>query len=226
MKELLRSIRAPGAYTGIGGNLTSVSEVVYTMRSKSAIPILMLMCGLAAATAQNAGPSAGPNAGIDAAVLAKANAGDAAAEVQVGEAYESGAGVPQDFKQAAAWYLKAANQNNIPGELHLADLYRDGGGKVFPRDATKAAAWDLKAADQGDVGAQGTMGMLYTLGVGVPQSDVEAYFWLDLASSVPGPDQARYDMNRQNVGTRITADQLDAVEQRVAAWKAAHPHRN
>jgi len=191
------------------------------MRSKKLvpilIPILIWICGLAA-TAQSTD--------IDAALLAKANAGDPAAEVQVGEAYEAGNGVAQDLNQAAAWYLKAAKQNNIPGELHLAVLYRDGGGNTFPRDLTKAAAWYLKAAGQGDVGAQGTMGMLYTLGVGVPRSDVEAYFWLDLASSVQGPDQARYDMNRQNVGTRITAGQFDEVEQRVAAWKAAHPHLN
>jgi hypothetical protein len=30
-------------------------------------------------------------------------------------------------------------------------------------------------------------------------------------------------MNRQNVGTRITADELEAVELRVKHWKAAHP---
>ncbi len=186
------------------------------MRIREAIAIWVAVCGLALATAQEAG--------VDAALLARAKAGDAAAEVQVGEDYEAGTGVAQDFNQAAAWYTKAADQGNIDGEMHLAVLYRDGAGTAFPRDEAKAAAWYLKAADQGDVSAQGTMGMLYSLGVGVPRSDVEAYFWLDLASSVKGPDQARYDLNRQNVGTRITADQLDAVEQRVAAWKAKHGH--
>ncbi|MGH9604340.1 MAG: tetratricopeptide repeat protein [Terracidiphilus sp.] len=178
---------------------------------------LMVLCGLAASAQSSA---------IGAALLARANSGDAAAEVQVGEAYESGTGVAQDFKQAAAWYRKAADQKDIAGEVHLADLYRDGGGKAFPRDPAMAAGWYLKAADQGDVGAQGTMGMLYSLGLGVPRSDVEAYFWLDLASSVKGPDQQRYDMNRQNVGTRITEDQLDRIEERVTAWKAAHAHKD
>jgi TPR repeat protein len=65
--------------------------------------------------------------------------------------------------------------------------------------------------------------MLYTLGQGVPQSDVEAYFWLDLAASAKSPNQAQYMANRQNVGTRITADELADVEERVAKWKAAHP---
>ncbi len=56
---------------------------------------------------------------IDAAVQDKANAGDAAAEVKVGEAYAAGNGTQRDarqlaadLKQAAAWYQKAADQGN------------------------------------------------------------------------------------------------------------------
>lgn len=157
--------------------------------------------------------------GTDPAVLAKANAGDAAAQVQAGESCAA----QHDYAQAAAWYKKAADQNSVAGELHLAALYRDGGGKGFPRDMEQAAAWYRKAAEQGDATAQGTLGTLYTLGQGVARSDVEAYYWLDLAASVKGPNQAQYAANRQIVGTRITADELEGVEDRVAKWKAAHP---
>jgi len=83
--------------------------------------------------------------------------------------------------------------------------------------------WYRKAAEQGDVSAQGTMGVLYSMGQGVAHDDVEAYFWLDLAASVPGPDQEKYAANRQMIGTHITADELADVEDRVTAWKAAHP---
>jgi hypothetical protein len=65
--------------------------------------------------------------------------------------------------------------------------------------------------------------MLYTLGQGVPRSDVEAYYWLDLAAAVKSPNQDQYAANRQIVGTRITADELEEVQDRVAAWKAKHP---
>lgn len=156
---------------------------------------------------------------IDPAVLAKANAGDAAAQVQAGERCSSA----HDYQQAVTWYTKAANQGNIAAELDLASLYRDGRGKLFARDPAQAAAWYRKAADQGDAGAQGTLGMLYTLGQGVPQSDVEAYYWLDLAAAVKSPNQQQYAANRQNVGTRITADELEQVQEREAAWKAKHP---
>lgn len=157
-------------------------------------------------------------AGTDPALLAKANAGEAAAQVQVGESYAA----QHNLVQAAAWYKKAAEQNNIAGEMHLAVLYRDG-GRGFPRDMTQAAAWYRKAADQGDPVAQGTLATLYTLGQGVERSDVEAYYGLDLAAAVKGPNQAQYAANRQIVGTRITADELADVQDRVAKWKAAHP---
>ncbi len=158
---------------------------------------------------------------IDPSLLSKANAGDAASEVLVGEKYATGSGVTQDYKQAADWYRKAAEQGNAAGEIHLADLYRDGQGVV--RDREKAAEWYRKAAEQGDPGAQGTLGTLYAYGQGVPKSDEDAYFWFDLAASVKGPNQERYAANRQNVGTRITADELTAVQERVAKWKASHP---
>jgi len=160
--------------------------------------------------------------GIDPALLSKASAGDAPSQVLVGESYASGKGVAQDLKQAAEWYRKAAEKGDVAGQMHLAALYRDG-GKGFLRNMEQAAAWYRKAADQGDVRAQGTLGVLYSMGQGVPRSDVEAYYWLDLAAAVKGPDQEKYAANRQMIGTRITADELEAVQERVTQWKAAHP---
>jgi uncharacterized protein len=189
--------------------------------------MLALAYGMGQTGAQSATPqTAGPQAtGIDAALLAKANAGDAVAEVLVGESYAAGKGVPADPKQAALWYKKAADQGNVSGELHLAVLYRDGAGKSFPRDVEQAASWYRKAADAGDPGAQGTLGILYAFGQGVPRNDVEAYFWLDLAAAVKSENQAQYAVNRQNVGARITADQLSDIQDREAQWKAAHPRQ-
>jgi hypothetical protein len=167
--------------------------------------------------------------GIDPALLAKANGGDAAAQVQAGESCAAQAAglhniaqAGEAYKQAEAWYLKAAKQGDLSAELHLAALYRDG-GKGFPRDMAQAVAWYRKAAEQGDAYAQGTLGVLYSMGQGVPRDDVEAYYWLDLAAAVKGPNQEKYAANRQMVGTHITADELDAVQERIAQWKAAHP---
>lgn len=182
----------------------------------------VLMCGLLPVAGQTAGLN---KAGVDAALLTRANGGDAAAQVALGDCYAAGAVVAKDLKLAAEWYQKAADKGDISGELHLAALYRDG-GKGFPRDMAQAAEWYRKAADQGDESAQATMGTLCSMGQGVPQDYVEAYYWLDLAAAVQGPKQAQYAANRQMMGAHITADELDAVKERVAAWKTAHPRPN
>ena len=166
--------------------------------------------------------------GIDPTLLAKANAGDASAQVLVGDAFAAGNGLPrsssqlaEDLEQAAEWYRKAADKGDIAGEMRLAALYRDGRGVT--RDIAQAAEWYLKAAEKGDATAQATLGVLYSIGQGVPHDDVEAYYWLDLAAAVKGPNQEKYAANRQMVGTHITAEELVYVQERVAKWLAAHP---
>jgi len=174
-------------------------------------PVAILSASLAAQTS-----------GINPVLLAKASAGDAQSQVLIGDFYAAGTVVAHDLKLAAEWYKRAADQDNLAGELHLADLYRDG-GKGFPRELTQAVAWYRKAAEQGDATAQGNLGLLYSIGQGVPHDDLEAYYWLDLAAAVPGPNQQKYAANRQLIGTHITTDELEEVEERVAKWKAAHP---
>lgn len=188
---------------------------------------LVLRTALAVASV----PALAQTAGIDPALLAKANAGDAAAQVAVGERYAAYAAEQRNvehagegYRQAAEWYRRASDNAYIVAEAHLAALYRDG-GKGFPRDMAQAAAWYRRAAEQGDVTAQGMLGVLYSIGQGVPHDDVEAYFWLDLAAGVKGPNQEKYAANRQLVGTHITTDEQEAVEERVAAWLVAHPRR-
>src|SRR5215469_4861733 len=146
--------------------------------------------------------AAAQTANVDSGLLARANGGDVAAQVSVGEQFAKAAGANSDpdeateeWKKAAEWYRKAAEQGNVAGEMHLGDSYRDGRGE--PRDKAQAAEWYRKAADQGDAGAQGTLAMMYAFGQGVPLNAVEAYFWLDLAASVESPKQQQYVANRQ-----------------------------
>jgi uncharacterized protein len=165
--------------------------------------------------------SAAQAPGIDPALLAKANAGDAPAQLAVGVTYERGDGAKPDYAQAESWYRRAAIQNNSEAQIRLAALYRDGRG--VKRDVVEAAAWYRKAADSGNVIAQGTLGILYSVGQGVPHSDVDAYYWLALAAAVTGPEQEKYAANRQSMAARITADELADAQDRVAKWVAAHP---
>lgn len=188
------------------------------MQTSRWVATILVACGLLPALGQ--APESTPS--VDAGLLAKANSGDVAAQVAVGDCYAEGNGVARSYTLAAEWYLKAVNTGDIAAETHLAALYRDG-SKDFPRDMAKAAEWYNKAAEQGDATAQGTLGTLFFMGLGVAQDYVESYYWLDLAAAVKSPKQAQYAANRQMVGTHVTADQLDVVKERVAAWKAAHP---
>jgi hypothetical protein len=188
------------------------------LRIKKWVSTALVACWIFPSLGQ--APASGTS--VDAGILVKANAGDIAAQVAVGDCYAEGNGVARDYKHAADWYMKAADKGDVAAEMHLAALYRDG-SKNFPRDMAQAAAWYRKAADQGDATAQGTLGTLYFAGQGVAQDYAEAYFWLDLAAGVKGPKQTQYAANRQMVGTHITTDELEDVQKRVTAWKSAHP---
>jgi Sel1 repeat len=210
--------------------LKSESTIEVPVNSFWKQPVLLMLFGFALIPVL-AQPPAPQATAVDPALLAKATAGDAASQLQVADACAAGKGVPRDsrqlaadYAQAALWYRKAADQGNTMAQVHLADLYRDGRGVT--RDPAQAAAWYRKAAELGDPGAQGTLGILYSVGMGVTQDYVEAYYWLCLAASVKGPTQARFMTNRQSVGEHITTDQQAAVEDRVAAWQAAHPRPN
>lgn len=182
---------------------------------------LRLSAVLTAALVQAMAPASAQTATIDPALLAKADSGDPASQILVGECYAEGKGVTREYKQAADWYGKAAEHGDANGQVLLAALYRD--GKGVARDMAHAAALYRQAAEQGNTTAQGTLGLLYSMGQGVPHSDVEAYYWLDLAAAVKGPNQEAYARNRQAIGTRITAEESADAQDRVAKWRAAHP---
>jgi TPR repeat protein len=77
-----------------------------------------------------------------------ARAGDASAQNNMGELYETGRGVSADVKQAADWYRKAAKGGFAPAQFNLGRLYADGRGVA--RDLAEARKW-LERADQAGV---------------------------------------------------------------------------
>ena len=119
---------------------------------------------------------------IAAKIRARANKGDAVAQVWLGLRYEKGHGVPQDYDQARQWYEKAAAQGDALAQFQLGYLYAQGHG--VPQDYVQAVKWYEKAASQGNGSAQFKLGMQYAQkGHGVLPNDVKAYMWLTLASA-------------------------------------------
>ena len=77
-----------------------------------------------------------------------AEQGDAAAQFNLGLLYYDGLGVPQDYTQAADWFLKSAEQDYGKAQLDLGALY--GIGKGVKRDYVQAYKWLNLCAAKGD----------------------------------------------------------------------------
>ena len=64
------------------------------------------------------------------ALRVKAERGDAAAQFQLGLAYDEGHGVAQDYAEALAWYRKSAEQGYAFAQGNLGYMYQNGVGVV------------------------------------------------------------------------------------------------
>ena len=96
---------------------------------------------------------------------AYAQRGSIKEEVELGAAYFAGRGVPQDEKQAAYWYEKAANAGDPVAQKQIGYFYEAGIG--VQRDPAQAARWFERAVASGLISAKVNLGVAYLLGDGV-----------------------------------------------------------
>jgi TPR repeat protein len=141
-------------------------------------------------------PPAKTEAQVEAENKAKAEAGDATAQSNLGFMYEKGQGVEQDFKEAVKWYQKAAEQGYAAAQHNLGSMYEKGQG--VEQDFKEAVKWFQKAADQGYADAQHNLGLMYGMGQGMEQDYVTAYAWASIAAT-----------NGQNIAPRFKSQFLE-----------------
>lgn len=110
------------------------------------------------------------------ALRAAAEAGDAAAQCELGNEYFAGRWIRQDMAMGAEWIRKSADQGRAEAQRILGLVYRTGEG--VPKDLQASAEWSRKAAEQGDARAQFYLGRAYAEGAGVPKNTFEALKWL------------------------------------------------
>jgi cell division septation protein DedD len=94
-----------------------------------------------------------------------AERGDPDAEFNLGQAYKLGRGVPQDLRQAQAWYEKAAERGHPQAQANLGLILFQSG------ERQKAMPWIRHAADAGDPRAQ------YVLGTALFNGDIIGKDW-------------------------------------------------
>jgi hypothetical protein len=137
-----------------------------------------------------------------------AEAGDPAAQYNLGVLYEDGKGVTKDFAAAAAWYRKSADQGYAEAQNNLANLYTFGLG--VPLDVAEAVTWLTKAAEQGNPGAQFNLGIMYTLGQGVARDYGQAHRWLRRAAE-QGEAEAQHNLGVMSErGDGVAPDPVEA----------------
>ena len=94
--------------------------------------------------------------------------GHVSKETALGEAYLTGKGVPQDMKQAAYWYEKAAGLGDPVAQNQIGYLYQVGLG--VPADPVRAIHWYQLAAANGLTDAKVNLAVAYVWGTGAQRN--------------------------------------------------------
>lgn len=142
----------------------------------------------------------------------RANAGDAEAQADLGEAYAHGEGLPKDAVKASELLRAAAEKGVAKAQYELARLYEKGEG--VPQDSAKAAELIKQSAKNGYAKAQAALGDMYAKGRGVVRDDVLAYVWSSLAVA-QGNDDAKQTQDTVSLNQALR----DEAERLKAKWK-------
>jgi alpha-2-macroglobulin len=105
----------------------------------------------------------------------RAEQGDTEAQLELGNRYFVGQGVPKNYSTAASWFRRAAENGNSKAQSVLGRMLAQ--GKGVKQNPDEAARWLLRAAEQGSSAAQVYLAILNINGVGIPQNFSEALKW-------------------------------------------------
>ena len=136
-----------------------------------------------------------------------AEAGDEAAQYNLGVMYDYGDGVPQDYAEAVKWYRLAVEQGYAKAQYNLAIMYDNGEG--VPQDDKEAIKWYRLAADQGYAMAQTNLGFMYERGQGVLQDNATAHMWYNIGAA-NGNELG--GTNRDNLAKQMTPAAIEKAQ--------------
>ncbi|MBK8817335.1 MAG: SEL1-like repeat protein [Methylococcaceae bacterium] len=98
----------------------------------------------------------------------------------LGEMYQVGQGVTQNYNLASFWYNKAIENEDVAALNNLGAMYSKGEGVT--KDYKQALILFKKAADKGDANGQSNLGFMYAEGKGVEQNYSQAAYWFTKAA--------------------------------------------
>lgn len=97
-----------------------------------------------------------------------AQAGNASAQINLGNCLSTGRGVCRDDAEALRWYKRALRQGDSCAANNIATIYRDRG------DESRALLWYKRAVSQGDDDAWVEVGKRLYAGIGSTADAIEA----------------------------------------------------
>jgi hypothetical protein len=106
------------------------------------------------------------------AIEGKARQGYVAQQLELGEAYLTGKGLPRSTADAEYWYEKAASSGNAEAANMVAYMYQAGIGVAA--DPTRAVRWYELSAASGCSDAMINLGVLHMMGLGFPKDPARA----------------------------------------------------
>jgi len=142
-----------------------------------------------------------------------ASDGSATAQYELGLLFEYGRGVTQDDAIAAFWYEKAAAQFFTNALYRLAVLYDNGWGQK--PDKEKALVLYKTAAEKGHHLAQHDLAIMYFQKSDTPQSRLEAYKWLKIATVGGSPLMQKH---LRMVAKKMSPDEIRVAEYLAQQW--------
>ena len=138
--------------------------------------------------------------------LKAADKGNAHAQCQIGNMYNSAQGVTADYSTALKWFLKSANQGNTEAQRHIGDLYLAGRG--VNHNYSTALQWYNKAVANGDLHALCDIGLMYRC----RGKNSEAMKWL-LKAAEQGDTNAMYHIgDMYESGSGVKKDPSVAIQ--------------
>jgi TPR repeat protein len=151
--------------------------------------------------------------------LPLAEAGEGAAQGDVGNMYAFGWGVPVDGEKAVAYWRLAADNHYGDPMGNIATYYMLGKGGL-PKDEAEATKWYLKASEHGHVLSMVTLSAFYDLGINVKRDKQRALAWamVALSGAKPETDQPFVNIQYKQAKRGATVADMQAARDLAASF--------
>jgi TPR repeat protein len=155
-----------------------------------------------------------------AAIKQKAEAGDSAAQVALGDSFAS----RLHAIEALDWYRKAALNGSVEGRFHVGDMLLFGAPGIpqnlaVRRDPSEGLRWTFMAATNFHPHACWNMGKALRQGIGTSTNLIAAYAWLNIfVTTGPGSIVGRVQMNE--VALQLDGHALKQAQALAASFKS------